>query len=562
MDKKTEEFLSRAPALRKRDIDDINDLFSSYIFLRRKTGEIWTTCCRKHVTMPPDAPIWQEKHVSEPHNKYHQTSGKNQTACPLCGRKGTVKELRYSGNRNNLYEEHRIALLRWDGVALWAQCAWAIKEYSTPESLTDAPKADQRALYRFGKDDVKSVFKYMWYNEYRDMSCANYADFDKETVYEPFTYNADEGMGYAVIGADAIEKSPIKYCCAGEWIKKYDCVIKFIHLAHVYPQKVELLMKAGMERVVWDMAKRGVKHYTVLDWRAADARKAFKVPAAARKEFLSRHTDIGILELWKKLYAHGEHIDMELAADMHALFDNRKDAVKAARRWNVSLVRLYRYLDRQWHCDIRGALSAWKDYVMMAEAQGLPLYRSDVIMPADLKERHDAMVKERNRQLAEERKQREKEQKQREAMEREARKKSYEGLYKKLERKYAWAADGYQIIVPKCEEEIIKEGRILQHCVAGYAPQHMTGKTVILFMRKATAPDKPWLTIEMWGKKLRQIHGYRNEGLYTAKGRIAPDPREQYRSFLNTWLEWIENGSRRKKDGTPILQKTKEAKTA
>lgn len=560
MNKETEKLLSRAPALRRRDIEDINNLFSGYIFLRRKTGEIWTTCCRKHAAIPPDAPIWQEKHISEPHG-WHGSNNKNQTPCPLCGRKGTVKELRYSGSRKNLYEEHRIALLRWDGAALWAQCAWAYKDYTDPESLTDAPKASLRALYRFGKDEVKSVFRSAWLNAYHDTECSAYADFGK-TVNEPFLYNAAEGTGYSVIGADAIDKSPIRYCLAGEWIKKRDCVMKFIHLAHVYPQKVEMLMKAGMEDVVYDMAKRGVKHNTVLDWRAEDARKAFRVPATARRAFLSRYTDIGILELWKKLNAHGEHVDMDAAADIHALFKDRRDAVNAAGRWGVSLPRLYRYLDRQWHCKMFQALGAWTDYIRMAEAQGLPLYRSDVIMPANLRERHDAMVEERNRRIREEQERFERTRRERKKAEREARGRDYAELYKKLERKYAWAADGYQITVPKCEEEILEEGRVLRHCVSGYAGQHIAGKTVILFMRKAAAPDVPWLTIEMWGNELKQIHGYRNEGLYTGKGRFAPDPREVYRGFLDAWLSWVKSGSRRKKDGTPVPQEIKEAKTA
>lgn len=78
-------------------------------------------------------------------------------------------------------------------------------------------------------------------------------------------------------------------------------------------------------------------------------------------------------------------------------------------------------------------------------------------------------------------------------------------------------------------------------------------------MRKAKKPDEPWLTIEMNGNKLVQIHGYKNEGVHTTKGRFAPDPREVYREYLDTWLDWLEKGSRRDKNGKPKLPRKKGA---
>ena len=134
---------------------------------------------------------------------------------------------------------------------------------------------------------------------------------------------------------------------------------------------------------------------------------------------------------------------------------------------------------------------------------------------------------------------------------------AYEDRRKELERKYAVEMDGYTIMVPKNAQEILDEGRILKHCVAGYADRHMQGQVTILFMREAAEPDKPFLTIEMDGNRLVQIHGYRNEGLYSAKGRFAPDPREVHREWLDTWLEWLKKGSKRDKKGSLCFRKRK-----
>ena len=65
------------------------------------------------------------------------------TPCPFCGRLGTVKEWRYTGRRKNLWEERRIAVLRWDGESLWVSCAWAKKDYESKsfDQAIDPPQA-------------------------------------------------------------------------------------------------------------------------------------------------------------------------------------------------------------------------------------------------------------------------------------------------------------------------------------------------------------------------------------------------------------------------------------
>ena len=573
MNEKTDAFLRRAPKFRKRDIDDINAMFDSYIFRRESTGEIWTTCCRQYVTLSPDHEIWNEMHIREPRSDYDNDPVlKEKTPCPFCGCRGKVKDLKYTGQRKNLWAVRRFALLRWDGSALWAMCGEAKKDYSDIGNLTGNPRINPTGQYRFGKEAVEYATKAWYWTTWSDMHRALYRDFDKKTVDEPFTYGTEEGLGYTVLGTDAIEKSPIKYCMSSKFLNHGAQTVKYIHLGFVYPRQVEMLVKAGMEEVVYDLAGRGVKHYTVLDWAATDPKKAFKVPRQAVKDFLGQPwnnaPEIAVLEHWKR-FNRTEKVSMDLSKEIYDFFSRHWNARKAAQRWGITLPRLYRYLDDQWHCNMAAACSAWSDYVDMAEKEGLALHRSDVLLPANLKERHDAMVEERNRRIAEERRREEERRrrdqaaaKEREAMAREARGKEYAELRKKLERKYAWEADGYRIIVPDGEKAIEDEGRILKHCVAGYAQRHVEGKTVILFMRKEKSPDKPWLTIEMWGTELHQIHGYQNEGLYTTKGRFAPDPREKYRNFLNPWLEWVKAGSRRKKDGTPIVPKNKKESAA
>ena len=561
MNRETEAFLKAQPKLRERDVREMNGLFPSFLFRRKKTGEVWASCCRRHETLPKDHPIWTEEHVRAPKNGWDTKQAKkhDQTPCPFCGRKGTVKELRYTGRRENLTAWRRVLLLRWERDKLWASAATLEKRYAGME-LTAPPKLSPEAVYRFGKKEL-DVSYHSWYSGFHDLQRYVYAEFGKKTADEPFNWNAQEGSSYAVLGMDALEKSPVRYCRGEEFCRNYDQFVKFLHVAFAYPRQTEMLMKAGMADVVWDLAKRGVKHAAVLDWRETEPRRAWKVPTQALKDFLAQTKEgsrpIGMLELWKKLNRESR-VSMEETAEAWPLLE-RTEVRQAAAKWGVGLWRLWKYLDGQNHCHVSAMFQAWKDYVDLGEKQGLALHRCSVLLPANLGEAHDAAVERRNREWAELRAREEAERKKERARERQIL--SNYGKYReKLEKKYGWAADGYLILVPQTKEEIEAEGRALKHCVAGYADRHMRGSTVILFMRKEKHPDKPWLTIEMQGEKLKQIHGYMNEGLYTAKGRIAPDPREVYREFLDTWLAWIAAGSRRKKDGTPIVPKTEREK--
>ena len=116
--------------------------------------------------------------------------------------------------------------------------------------------------------------------------------------------------------------------------------------------------------------------------------------------------------------------------------------------------------------------------------------------------------------------------------------------------KYEFEMDGLRIVFPATAGAIRREGKVLDHCVGGYASRHMSGVCTILFLRRADDPHTPYITIEMDGNKIRQIHGYHND---TLAG--SPKPREVHKDFLAAWLRWLRAGSQRNEDGTPKLPK-------
>lgn len=100
-------------------------------------------------------------------------------------------------------------------------------------------------------------------------------------------------------------------------------------------------------------------------------------------------------------------------------------------------------------------------------------------------------------------------------------------------KKYQYEEGDYFIRQPHTPEEIIEEGRILRHCVGGYAKRHFEGSTTIMFLRKKEEPDIPFYTIEVDNKqKIVQCYGYRNN-LETPKPDEIKLLEKHYQDYLN-----------------------------
>ena len=119
-------------------------------------------------------------------------------------------------------------------------------------------------------------------------------------------------------------------------------------------------------------------------------------------------------------------------------------------------------------------------------------------------------------------------------------------------------------MVPLSSAEIVQEGKTLRHCVGGYAARHIEGSCTILFIRRARTPMRSFLTVELYEErgrwKIRQVHGYKNEGYAKGEEREAVRPEKRYAWFLDTWLGWVNAGSQRDREGRPVLPETMKEK--
>lgn len=585
MDNRTEKtalklFLERAPDLTEAELEEINGLFRAFIFRRRSTGEYWTTCCRKHVRFereqnvtPEMQEIMEAEHAPEPESVgiYHGGAWygsrlknehcKDRYQCPHCGKEVTVKELGRTGRRKNLTQWRRGVCLKADEAGIWAIGWWAKKSYEAPEALrgtgylTELPDYTKCAVIRFEPGRITKAARPWWY------SSSEWRGPLEQTAPEPknlpfpvadvFGSDGDYGMCYDRIGMEELGRSPFRWACIPE-IGEYS-LLRLLAMACFYPRQMEMLHKAGLDRIVWEFIDKNKKTAWLLNWKAERPKEFLRLPLRTVREAISQEGQDGLegLRIWIQNGKKDELEECLRLAQKVRDYKRREFVRQRAKRWGVRIGRILRYLEGQQtkRRTFDMELQTWIDYLDAAEHLGLDMENDVIRMPKELHRAHDsrcaAWVAIQERQRAEADRER-----------RAALLKGYGEIMKKLEQRYAFETDGLRIVIPKDAAEIVAEGRILKHCVGGYADRHLEGKTTILFLRRIEAPEVPYVTIEMTaGGEIRQAHGWKDDREPCELNPEALPIEKLHKAFLDVWTGWIKKGSPRDKEGKPKIGK-------
>ncbi len=568
--KRAEELVRLAPELSDPEKLAINALFRAFLFKRNSTGEVWTTCCRKHVFIRPDTDnadelrILHAPHTPEPQSRWDNTPPpKMRGKCPYCGKEVTVKELRYSGRRKALWEHQRAVVLRqWRG-ALWATAWECFKDYEGKEPVTNAPvltmlpKAKLLGAYRFTPGKVEAATRVWWSDGPFDYS---YQDTPGENtghkggmwhIHSPYGFCSELGKSYDMIGLPELQKSALRWCRLEQVRIASDDFIELLTAACFYPKQVEWLVKLGLQDAVRDLAGRGVKNAAAVKWNA-NTPAAFLGCGVKELDTITKESDrpVAALRIYRALHDMTQAPTPEECAALADCADDRTLRVLLPRmkRYGLRIPKLISYLEKirrhgKIHWSNNAALSAYADYITAADGCGLDLSNTIHLLPRDFWEKHDTVTAAWSAICANRRNS-------------EANAK-YKARLQKLTARYLYWSDTLLIRAPVNAGEIAEEGKRLEHCVGGYADRHLSGKTTILFLRRRDKPHVPLVTIEMDGNTIRQVYGYRNDRASCPENPKGIPARKLYGAFLDEWLEWLNVGSKRYKDGRPKLPRKK-----
>lgn len=544
----------------------IKDLFPQYLFFRNEfPDDGWepATVPVRMCTCTACGEEFQAVRGNYAKGKLHH----EKCNCPQCGRElEGIAVGKYKYDMPSLTQWVKVAVVDAapDG-ALLIEAGEAKRRFTWDTLTGEIEWKPQKRYY------IKPGAVQMWSLTFGDWVCGHPTDWHwipETCIKEPFKMNcmgyADYWGEYPIIRLEnALCGAPeFRYCQIQDFYRyEYAAdlalpesarwIIKYLAWYAELPQ-IEMAVKLGLSDAVRELIESGKKNARLLDWSARRPDAFLRCSKEDARLFVKSELTFKDLKDWRgaKGVSLGRWLSM---VDQAGGIDTARELNAVAKTARVSFERALHYVKGLRPGCARGGgvplleiVNIWKDYLAMAEQLGYDFREETVRLPKDLKDRHDAAAAIIRHEASEKEKKR------------------YDKRRKQLEKRFAFELDGLKILVPASSVEIVQEGKTLHHCVGGYAARHLEGKATILFLRKSRKPGRSFLTIELYeerGKwKLRQIHGYKNEDYARLTVRSSVDPKIRYAWFLDAWLGWVNAGSQRDKDGSPVLPGTDKTK--
>jgi hypothetical protein len=179
-------------------------------------------------------------------------------------------------------------------------------------------------------------------------------------------------------------------------------------------------------------------------------------------------------------------------------------------------------------------ISTYLDYLSMAQTRGSNIRDEIIYRNRRWREFHDRYVEELNARRAAEQAKKNRERARKQA-------KKFKGIqldYRRNLTLFSWNNGEYCIEVPKTYNDIITEGQLQHHCVGAsdtYMLNMAQRKSYILFLRKASEPEKPYYTIEATTTGVKQF--------YAAYDR-QPD-KKVVQKVLSAWMEQVKKNAKK-----------------
>lgn len=161
----------------------------------------------------------------------------------------------------------------------------------------------------------------------------------------------------------------------------------------------------------------------------------------------------------------------------------------------MSLIQIKNYLQKQkqyFDGSCRQALTTWQDYLAMADRLHIDTSDEIIFRARKLRQRHDELVLQSEAGSLEE-----------QAQKMEKKYPNVNSICEELQKKYSFADADYTVLAPKDIFAIIKEGRMLHHCVGNngsgerYYERIERRESFIMFLRKTKEPEDPYYTLEI-----------------------------------------------------------------
>lgn len=498
-EKLRDELFSKFPALTNKEIKDIQDEhFTHYSLYKRETvkkhlpfetikADVYncrcTRCgCDYTIERKPGAPPLK-----------HKSDG----ICPECG-KPVIYLARDRGKRY-IWENSFFAVLHVIDGDLYVSCYDVYKKFvSDTEMRFSWLEKHRYCLTQNGVQHWKEDYMQhnnQWMLEWRPLKSEN-------VMY-----------GYEIINKQAVNDTFLRYASEalpGDISHYY---LQFLCFCASH-KGAEYLIKTGFGYLVRSKMISGSMHGIRLNWRSNNVKKMLRLNKSEME--LLKYKDCGTLEAYYKFRKLDSTLSEAKRAKLAEQWSYYQDHItEIMKMTGLSLRKVTNYINKQGKT--RTALFDWKDYIGQCRQLDYDLYDALVSMPKDLAKAHERLTRIIKIRVDEQ-----------------AKKAMAEALKKRKRLEYTSLNGRYLIILPHTIEEIVDEGKRLNHCVGGYAQRHAEGKLNILFLRTAEKPDVPYYTMEVNTQgKIVQCRGFKNNQAGNPKPQEISNFEKEYQLYLD-----------------------------
>lgn len=463
---------------------------SRYIFTHRKGNRQYGYCTYCHSE-------FETKGLK--HNKLHK--------CPACQSDCIVKS---SGRKRSrlvddayfIYFEKSIK----NPAAIVARGILAVRDY-TGDYHNVETKYLETALYVFEMGNSRMVSRYAYYSMAKTMKAHEYQACASIYSVSSSTYMSNKAVHMCCFEsiAEAVKGTPFQYSTWEEYKQVHMDIVKFFDLYSKYPC-IEYLTKLGFGHLVQDKLA-GNRTFGAINWRGENLYQVLKLTKADLREIKKLDTEVSFLFLRLLQISRKDDSNLSLSeiADINKKYYWHYDDLVKVLKY-TSLRQATSYLKAQQEKQLsmdnppyppyrmgeEQILITWRDYIDCCLKLEMDLSRKNVLFPRNLHRAHQGAIKQIRLRADEVLNQK------------------IESRLKNLRKKYCFEKSGLLIRPAASTNELINEGKRLQHCVGTYAQNYAEGRTVLLLIRKSSKPDKPYFTMEIIDDRIVQCRGLRN----------------------------------------------------
>lgn len=429
---------------------------------------------------------------------------KKKGVCLMCGNEVTF--LAKGRGRKSVWDKANFAIYKLKGGNVYVQI------YQICAEFTEAGKADfdfqaaeklyEIKPYRYHRyvftPDGAQKWEHWYHYDYKDKKYNEVWECKKTEGNPCFQSSAFYSeTGYKSIGEECIKQSFLRFVydaalhsMSRQVIQQYD--IKFFCEYCKHPN-IEYLLKTGFGDIIEDKLIYNTMSGIKINWKQNDVKKMLKLNKAEIEALAD--VDCNTLNHYYRLRKLDPAMpvdDLRLYAKRICDVDNVEWLVKHTE---LSLVKILNYRDKQ-----KIGFNDWRDYIRQCIKLQYDITDNSISRPKDFFSAHERLTKIL------------------EAMANQEKQRLFEANNRlREEMQYVDEELGLMIVLPKSIDDIVREGKIQNHCVGGYADRHAEGKLHILFLRKISEPEKPYYTMEVNLKgDIVQCRGYANN--WTQRG--------------------------------------------